>query len=110
MQRSKVLPDSLEQRADDEDVVKGRKANEDPVEDGGHPLAQEDGDYDEVAGKTDGDDDDLKHLPCWINDKMRQDLTNITHDDLGIVAVSRFAVAVIQCDQIICSIFDHLHQ
>jgi hypothetical protein len=62
VQRSKVLPDGLEQGADDEDVVEGRQADEDAVEDGGHSFAQQDRDCDEVSGKSDSPDDDLQEF------------------------------------------------
>ena len=60
VQRTEIFPDSLQQRADDEDVVEGRQTDQDPVEDGGHALAQQDGDGDEVAGEADGANDHLQ--------------------------------------------------
>ena len=62
VQRSEVLPDGLEQGANDEDVVEGRQADEDAVEDGGHSFAQQDRDRDEVSGKSDSSNDDLQKV------------------------------------------------
>ncbi len=35
--------------------------HQDPVEDGGHPLAEEDGDRDEVSGEANRSDDHLQN-------------------------------------------------
>jgi hypothetical protein len=56
MQRPEVLPNGLEHGAEDEDVVEGRQADEDPVEAGGQSFAQEDGDSHAVSGQADHSD------------------------------------------------------
>lgn len=58
--RSKVFPDWLKKGASDEDVVEDREEDEHPVEDGGHALAQQDGNGDEISSEADCSYDDLE--------------------------------------------------
>ena len=61
-----VLPDGLENGADDEYVVEDGEAREAPVEDGAHLLREQDGDGDgvgEEAERAEHDLDDALHPP-----------------------------------------------
>ena len=54
-----VLPDRLEDGADDEDVVEDGETREAAVEDGAHLLRQQDGDGDRVGEEAERAEDDL---------------------------------------------------
>jgi len=64
VKRSKVLPNGLEHGAEDEDVVKGRQADQDPVEARGQAFAQEDGDGHAISGQANHSDDYLQIKSC----------------------------------------------
>ena len=68
MNGSKVLSDRFEKRADDEDVVKGGQADEHPVEDGVHSLAQEDRHGHKVASHANAANYDLKVLAKGLSE------------------------------------------
>ena len=54
-----MLPDRLEDGADDEDVVEDGETREAAVEDGAHLLRQQDGDGDRVGEEAERAEDDL---------------------------------------------------
>ena len=61
MNGTKVFPNGFKQRADDEDVVEYRKADQNPVEDGSHLFAQKNWDGYKVSCQTNCSNDYLKY-------------------------------------------------